>query len=218
MAEIDLIPVDYRNWLAQQSVVRRYVVVIGSLAILIVLASVFLGQATENLQSTARTLKSDNAITQQQQIQLQQLREQQAEYERQWSLLRGLRAGAAIPDIFSLIDNSLVAGDLWFVDWSFRRSGVIVNGEQRSVETGYFIVVSEDSGELADHDLAVETHMRIHGQAKDHQALSTFVRALFEQEGIKDVNVRKTAQTDYANGRVVDFDMTVVLNSAFEDA
>ena len=218
MADIDLIPHDYRNWLAQRSMLQKYVSAFAALNVLIVLAAVGFAQMAERAQARAVQLKTENAITQQQQIQLQQLKDQQAEYERQWSLLRGLRAGAAIDDIFTLIDRSLVAGELWFLDWSFRRAGVIVDGEQRGVETGYFIIVSEDTDPYANPDLEVETHMTIHGQAKDHQALSKFVRALFEQQDIKDVNVQRTSLTNYANGRAVDFDMTVVLNSAFKES
>ncbi len=155
MAEIDLIPNDYRNWLGQQSLVRKYVVGFAILNILLLVASVGFSQMAEQSRQQALQLKSENAITQQQQIQLQQLKDQQTEYERQWSLLRGLRAGAAIDDIFSLIDRSLVAGDLWFLDWSFRRAGVIVDGEQRGIETGYFIIVSEESDPFADPDLEV---------------------------------------------------------------
>ena len=218
MADIDLIPNDYRNWLGQQSLVRRYVILFAVINVLLLVASVGFGQMAQRSQHQALQLKSENAITQQQQMQLQQLKDQQNEYERQWSLLRGLRAGAAIDDIFTLIDRSLIAEELWFLEWSFRRAGVIVDGEQRGVETGYFIIVSEETDPFADPALEVETHMTIHGQARDHQALSKFVRALFEQDDIKDVNVQKTSQTDYANGRAVDFDMTIVLNSAYKES
>lgn len=218
MADIDLIPNDYRTWLGQRSIMRKYVTAFAALSILIVVASVNFGQMADRTQAEISRLKSENAITQQQQTQLQQLTDQQSEYERQWSLLRGLRAGAAIDDIFTLVDNSLISGDLWFLDWSFQRAGVIVDGEQQGVETGYFIIVSDNPDPFANPDLEVETHMTIHGQAKDHQALSKFVRALFEQDDIKDVNVQKTSQIDYANGRAVDFNMTVVLNSALKDS
>ena len=217
MAEIDLIPNEYRSWLGQRSLIRNYVIAFVAANALVLLAGFAVGKLAERTQAEAMRLKSENAITQQQQLQLQQLRDQQAEYERQWSLLRGLRAGAAIDDIFTLIDRSLVAGDLWFLDWSFRRAGVIVDGEQRGVETGYFIIVGEESDPNADQNLEVETRMSIHGQARDHQALSKFVRALFEQPGIKDVNVQKTSQTDYANGVAVEFDMTLVFNSALRE-
>lgn len=218
MAEIDLIPVDYRDWLARKATVMKYAIALVLINAVIVAVGLLIGNLAERQQDRALVLKTENAITQQQQAQLQQLRDQQTEYERRWSLLRGLRAGAAIDDIFSLIDRSIISGDLWFLDWSFRRAGVIVDGEQRGVETGYFVIVSEDDDALASKDLSVATHMTIHGQAKDHQALSKFVRALFEQPDIKDVNVQKTSQTSYGNGRVVDFNMTVVLNSASRDS
>lgn len=218
MADIDLIPNDYRNWLGMQSVLRKYVAAFAALNLALILATVVVGQYTKQAESDIARLKSENAVTEQQQTQLQQLKDQQSEYERQWSLLRGLRAGAAIDDIFMLIDESIVSGDLWFLDWSFRRAGVIVDGEQQGVETGYFIIVSENTDPFANPDLEVETHMNVHGQAKDHQALSKFVRALFEQEDIKDVNVQRTTRIDYANGRAVDFNMTVVLNSALKES
>ncbi|MDH3748429.1 MAG: PilN domain-containing protein [Gammaproteobacteria bacterium] len=214
MPDIDLIPLDYRNWLKQQAVMRKYVIAFVLLNALILAAGVLLANTAQQAQAKVVQLRSDNAITQQQQAQIEQLKDQQTELERRWSLLRGLRAGAAVDDIFSLIDRSIIGGDLWFLDWSFRRAGVIVDGQQRGIETGYFIIVEDQDDPLADLDLVVETHMTIHGQAKDHQALSKFVRALFEQRDIKDVNVQKTSQTDFANGRVVDFNLTVVLNSA----
>lgn len=218
MPDIDLIPTDYRNWLERKSALVKYAIGLLSLTTIIIIAGMALGYTTDQQQARAAELRTENAITQQQQAQLQQLKDQKGEYERRWSLLRGLRAGAAVDDIFSLVDRSIVAGDLWFLDWSFRRAGVIVDGQQRGIETGYFIIVDDMNDPLANLDLSVETHMTIHGQAKDHQALSKFVRALFEQRDIKDVNVQKTSRTDYANGKVVDFSMTVVLNSAYRES
>lgn len=218
MTEIDLIPVDYRAHLQRRSTLLHY-----GVALLLLNASLFgiaaaLGHMTQERQLRAASLKAESAITQQQQAQLQQLKDREVEYNRRWSLLRGLRAGAAVDDIFSIIDRSIIPGELWFLDWSFRRAGVIVDGQQRGVETGYFVIVADDDGSLGNHDLSVETHMTINGQAKDHQALSRFVRALFEQPDIKDVNVQRTSQVDYASGRVVGFDMTVVLNNAMADS
>ncbi len=218
MADMNLMPRDYRNWLSQQAVLRKYVMLFVVVNAVIFALGIVLAQTAQRAEAKAVQLKAANAITQQQQMQLQQLKDQQAEYERQWSLLRGLRAGAAIDDIFTIIDRSLVAGELWFLDWNFRRAGVIVDGEQRGVETGYFVIVAENKDSMANANLEVETHMTIHGQARDHQALSTFVRALFEQPDIKDVNVQKTLRTDYASGRVVDFDITIVLNSALKES
>lgn len=218
MNDIDLIPVDYRAWLGRRRMLAVYSATIAAIGLTVVLAGAGLKHTTSNLREEAARLKVENAVTQQQQDQLEVLSEQRAEYERRWSLLRGLRAGASVEDIFSLIDNALLPGELWFVDWTFRRAGVIVNGEQRGIETGYFIIVAEEPGKPSKNTMSVETHMTISGQARDHQALSRFVRSLFEQDDVRDVNVQRTTRSDYANTRVVNFDLTIVLNSSLKDS
>ena len=217
MADIDLIPHDYRRWLNQQAMMRRYFVTVVIVNLLILAAGFVLDGSTERTEELVAKLRSESALMEQQHLQLQQLKEQRTEYERQWSLLRGLRAGAAVEDIFQIVDRSLVVGRLWFVDWSFRRAGVVVDGQERDIDTGYFIIVAGKGNAQPGDGLQVETHMSIHGQAVDHQALSGFVRALFEQRFIEDVTVRKTNLTDHAGGRVVEFDMDIVLNSTSRD-
>ncbi len=216
MAELDLIPQDYRNWLKQRWMFRQYVIVFAILNVLVLASSGVLAQMSKSATGTVRDLQSQSAITEQQQLQLEQLREQQTEYERRWSLLRGLRAGAAVEDIFRIIDRALTNNDLWFVDWRFRRAGVVVDGETRDVETGYFLIVLEDGSYDGNTEWQVETHMTVNGQAREHQALSNFVRALFEQDSIRDVSVQKTSLIDYAGGRVVEFELAIILNSAIE--
>ncbi len=218
MAEIDLIPNHYRHWRSQLALLQSFAVAVAAVALALLAAGFWLDWSSARAEKRAEVLKSDNAITQQQQNQLQQLIAQQSEYERQWSLLRGLRAGAAIEDIFSIVDRAITVGDLWFLEWSFRRAGVVVDGEMRGIETGYFIIVDESSEPQVQKNLQIATHMTINGQARDHQALSKFVRALFEQDNVRDVSVQKTAQASYANGRVVDFDITIVLNSDFKES
>lgn len=216
MAELDLIPQDYRNRLQQRAEVRRYVVALAILNVVVLASAGVFGQLSKQASVRISELKSQSAITEQQQMQLEQLSNEQKEYEQRWSLLRGLRAGAAVEDIFKIVDQAIVNDKLWFENWSFRRAGVVVDGETRGVETGYFVVIPADGQPHEVKDWQVETHMVLEGRALDHQALSTFVRALFEQPDIKDVSVQETALTDYANGRVVSFDLTIVLNSDVE--
>lgn len=216
MSELDLIPQDYRNKLAQRAMLSRYLIAFVVLNVLVFAAAGLFAHLTQKATTQIQALKSQSAITEQQQARLEQLTTQQSEHERRWSLLRGLRAGAAVEDIFRIIDQALVNEDLWFVDWSFRRAGVVVDGETRSIETGYFLIVPADEQTREVPDWQVETHMTLEGRALDHQALSKFVRALFEQPDIKDVSVRRTSLTDYANDRVVSFDLTIILNSDAE--
>ncbi len=216
MPELDLIPEDYRDRLKRRAELRHYVIVVAVLNVAVFAAAGVFAQLSGHASERIAELKSQSAITEQQQMQLEQLTTKQREYEQRWSLLRGLRAGAAVEDIFRIIDRAMVNDDVWFEDWSFRRAGVVVDGETRGIETGYFVVVPANGQPVETADWQVETHMVLEGRALDHQALSTFVRALFEQPDIKDVSVQKTALTNYANGRVVSFDLTIVLNSDVE--
>lgn len=188
---------------------------IGLLAVnaAIVVIALGISQTVKARQDEATALRTANALTRHQQEQLDQLRVQRNGYEEQWSLLRGLRAGAEIEDIFELVDRSLVDERLWFSEWSFRRAGVVTDGGPRGTETGYFVIVDPEQP-VDDPAMKVETHMSISGQASDHQALSRFVRNLFEQSDVKDVSVQKTSQSSIGNTRIVEFDLTVVLNSA----
>jgi len=216
MAELDLIPDDYRNRLKQRAELRQFAVLFAILNIVVLASAGAFGQLSKQASVRIQELKSQSAITEQQQLRLEALSAQQKEYEQRWSLLRGLRAGAAVEDIFRIIDRAIVNDDIWFENWSFRRAGVVVDGEARGVETGYFVVVPADGQPTETPEWQVETHMVLEGRALDHQALSTFVRALFEQPDIKDVSVQRTSQTNYANGRVVSFDLNIILNSDIE--
>lgn len=197
---------------------RRYAAAFIAANIALLLTGGMFDQLADRTLGEASRLKAESDITQQKQAEIERLDAEQREYEGQLSLLYGLRAGAAIEDIFSIVDRSFAAGELWFLDWSFQRAGIIVDGEKRGIETGYFIIVSEDGEPASGQDLEVETRMTIRGQAQNHQSLSKFVRALFEQRDIRDVSVQKTSQADYASRRVVDFAITIVLNSALGES
>ena len=51
----------------------------------------------------------------------------------------------------------------------------------------------------------------IRGQARDHSALSRFVRRLFEQPEIQDIRILNTSLAD--NREFVDFNLAVTVNS-----
>ena len=55
--------------------------------------------------------------------------------------------------------------------------------------------------------------MDITGEARNHAALSRFVRGLFAQPQIQDVKVNRTHVRDYVGTRVVDFSLAIVLHS-----
>ncbi len=213
MSSIDLIPADYRERVQRTGRVRQVVWIVAGLVLLLALASVVLAGKTRELKQQTDQLRSRHALTALQREQLDLLNTRLADLNEEWFLLRGLRSGAAAEDLFLIVDRALPDNDVWFERWSFQRAGVIVAEAPRTVETGYFIVVAQESPQEGKPDWHVKTHMNIQGQARDHAALSRFVRGLYEQSEIQTVKLNRTRVREYANATVVDFELAVVLHN-----
>jgi len=213
MSDIDLIPQAYRTWRWQSRWIKRTALLLGGLVGILILGSSALGVATANARSRVEALQHRQAVTAQQRADLERLGAEKTEYERQFRLLSGLRSGAAAEDMFVTIDRTLTSDDVWFLEWQFQRAGVMAGEEVRTVNTGYFIVVPEGADQLAADDLRVQTHMTIRGQARDHSALSGFVRRLFAQPEIDDIRIGRTTLNRSKQTSTVSFDLEVVLNT-----
>lgn len=213
MTEIDLIPQDYRTRRWQSRWCKRFAVVIGSVLGLQLVAHAAINNRIETTRSSIATLQAQQSVSEQQRADIQDLLARQAESERQLDLLRGLRSGGAAQQLFLVVERALATDDVWFVDWRFQRSGVLVDDPEIAVNTGYFIVVPKDaqSGEPAPWQ--VRTHMTIRGQSRDHSALSAFVKGLFAQPEIEDVHLGRTTRSRDGADAVVDFDLAVVMNT-----
>lgn len=210
---INLIPNEYRVQLRKQQMIVRSLFAVVIVNGLLASTALALKLSTQQTNSDIATLRTANAIAEQQSEQLVSLKATEEELRQRWSLLRGLRAGAAIEDIFAIIDRSVVMGDLWFLNWRFLRAGVTLDGRERDIETGYFIVVDTSAEPRTERRFEVRTEMSISGQAKDHQALSEFVRALYSQPDVVKINLAKTTRGDYGAGVVVNFDLSISLTS-----
>ncbi len=213
MHELDLIPASYRQTRLQY----RWMVLVGSAVVALLAltaASWFaLDIANARVARDIDSLQRQQTISTAERDELQRLSAQKSDYQQQLRLLTGLRSGTAAENLFRIIDQVLFEDELWFLKWQFRRAGVS-NGEKgRAVETGYFLVVSQEAGAGQDETWRVETHMEITGQATDHAALSRFVRRLFSRAEIFDVRVKRTELHRYRTRTVVDFDLTVIINS-----
>jgi Tfp pilus assembly protein PilN len=213
MSDIDLIPQAYRIRLWQTSWIKRSALLLGGLVGLLIVGSIALGVATANAKSRVAALQLKQELTTQQRADMDRLGVEKSDLEHQFHLLSGLRSGAAAGDMFLTIDRALTGDDVWFLDWQFQRAGVMAGEEVRTVNTGYFIVVPDGAAELAADELRVQTHMTIRGQARDHSALSGFVRRLFTQPEIDDVRILRTALSNSRQTSTVDFELAVVLST-----
>ena len=213
MSDIDLIPQAYHTRRWQSRWIIYTAISLAGLAGIIVSGSLAIDAATDNARTKVEALQRQQTITAQQRANLEKLGSEKADLEGQFRLLSGLRSGAAAEKMFITVDRALTGDDVWFLKWQFQRAGVVVDGEDRTVNTGYFIVVPDGVDRADADDLRVQTHMTIQGQARDHSALSGFVRRLFEQTEIDDVRIRRTSLNRSNQSGIVDFDLAIVLNT-----
>lgn len=210
--DIDLIPADYR---ARQSRVRHAKYVgLATLLLCVGMAAMAAGLGRSALRVEQDNMRhlTESSLTGQQRDQLASLEQRTLELTRQLNTLQGLRSGAAAEDLFVLIDRALPAGQVWFDEWRLVRAGVLATGGNVSEERGYFIVVPADN--LRDSDArTVRTTMSIKGQATDHAALSLFVRELYRHPSILEVKLNRSTRQEYKNASVVDFDLSITLQS-----
>ena len=212
MSDIDLIPTDYRNriWLKTRG--KHLVLGITAMLVLTVVAFSGLHYTSGKVSRKIETLQQKQAITAQQREVLTQLNTNKQDLEHRLKLLTGLRSGAAAPLMFTTIDRALSDGEVWFQDWEFRRAGSTVKPPEEVTSNGYFIVLPASDAAAGGATWKIETHMTIKGQAKDHSALSRFVRRLYDQPEIHNIKILNTSMA--AGKQVVDFNLAVTVNSS----
>jgi len=213
MAELDLVPTDYRQSLRLRGWLRTFAVV--QLGLLLALAGVKLGvDVTERARRRAiEEIHAAELKVREQRGRLDQLRSEEQVAQRRLSILAGLRGGISSDALFLTVDRAFEEG-IWFLDWSFRRAGHLVDDDPKAVQTGYFLVVPLDQeADQPKKAWRLETHMEIRGQAVDHSALARFVDRLIDEPRIEQVRIVKTRMQTYAAARVLDFELAVVVRT-----
>ena len=212
MTEIDLVPGDYRrlSWLRGRARTTVKVILTALMASLLAWAGLHLYGA--RLDSEIAALQSKQAITNQQREALTELDVYKSALQRKLQLLTGLRGGAEAVQMFVTIDRALKADEVWFLDWEFQRAGTAVEHKPETTSNGYFILMPAENGQASNEAWKIETHMTLRGQARDHSALSGFVKRLYRQSAIQDVRILDTSRQP--QDKVVDFRLAVTVNSA----
>ena len=210
MADIDLIPQDYRTRLWLHSRAKRTAMVMVSMVVIAASAFAALNYLASRVNQQISVLQQQQAISTQQRDVLTGLNEEKTTLDYQLSLLGGLRSGASAPTMFVAIDRAMTEGDVWFQDWEFRRAGSVMKEKPETVSNGYFIILPASNDDTAEI-WKIETHMTIRGQVRDHSALSGFVRRLFAQPEIEDIRILNTAMS--GDREFVNFNLAVTVNS-----
>ncbi len=218
MAEIDLIPADYRYWIWQLTWLKRISAAVIAGVIALSVTTFYLNQRGHKVNAELEKLQLEKAINQQQRQSLEALMLNKAELERQWNLLNGLRGGTTVENILVVIDRALNQNDIWFNNWHFNRAGVVVDKAPDNVGTGYFIVVPNTGKNVQGmpETWKISTHITIRGGAVDHAAFSGFVQRLIAQPEIADVKIIKTSLVRVRGVKIVDFDLSILVNNGVE--
>ena len=214
---MDLVPGDYRRFLQQQQLLRRYGLVMLVYVALAVLVTLGFRYASNVYQKQVVVLEKKKAISSHQRSILQDLEKDRQQLTKKRQVLEKLRGGALAEDMFVNIDRALNGKNVWFRNWKFTRAGSKTKRPDKGVSTGYFIVIpeSEHANQKDKEAWRIETHMEVSGQATDHEALSNFVRRVLQQPQIDDVRILSTQQQVNVDKTVIDFRLVIMVNSGY---
>ena len=212
MSDVDLVPGHYRRLQRLRATLRRSGVVAVLVLVCIGVAKAGLVQGVQIKQRELGQLRTTKTGLLSQKAQVKGLELEKSDLERQLALLDGLRGGPAAKQTLLAVDRAL-NGNVWFLSWSFRRTGELVEEAPEMVNTGYFIVVPAQNSDEPDRAWRLRSHMEIRAQAADHSALATFVRELVEQPEVEEVKVVNTRVHRYTSTQVVGFELAVVIRS-----
>jgi hypothetical protein len=217
---MDLIPEDYKRYLQQLHILQRWALVMFVLILSASSISFALNYKADEFQQEIVKLEQKKAISSQQRHVLQALEKDHKKLRVKHNILEKLRGGAVAENMFVTIDRALDGNDVWFKNWSFERAGSKTSEKPKGVNTGYFIVIpeSERANKKQQEAWEIQTHMEVDGEAKDHEALSSFVRRLLQQPQIGDVRILNTQQRSYNDNTVVDFRLVITVNSQYRNS
>ena len=212
MSDVDLVPGHYRRLQRLRATLRRSGIVAVLVLVCIGVAKAGLVHGIQIKQRELGQLRTAKTGLLSQKAQVKGLELEKSDLERQLALLDGLRGGPAAKQTLLAVDRAL-NGNVWFLSWSFRRTGELVEEAPETVNTGYFIVVPAQSSDEPERAWRLRSHMEIRAQAANHSALATFVRELVEQPEVEEVKVVNTRVHRYTSAQVVSFELAVVIRS-----
>jgi hypothetical protein len=217
---MDLIPEDYKRYLQQLHILQRWALLMFVLITVSTSISFALDYKADEFQKEIVKLEHKKAISSQQRNVLQSLEKDHKKLVVKHNILQKLRGGAVAENMFVTIDRALDGNNVWFKNWSFERAGSKTSEQPKGVNTGYFIVIpeSERSNRKQIEAWKIQTHMEVDGGARDHEALSSFVRRLLQQPQIGDVRILNTQQRTTADKTVVEFRLVITVNSRYQNS
>jgi hypothetical protein len=209
MDDIDLIPTDYRNRIWFQGKAKQLgTSIVAMVAITAIIYTAMQITNGKTHRKISELQKQQETTTQQHEV-ISRHNENIQKLEYQLLLLNSLRSGTGAPEMFTTIDRAMTDTDVWFDNWEYQRVGSPVKQRDLSSKNSNLFILPTGNGIKTDTAWAIETHMTIKGQAKDHSALSKFVRRLSNQPEIHNIKILNTTTATHMN--VIDFNIAVTV-------
>jgi len=212
---MDLIPEGYKRYLQQLFMLQRWGLAVFVILIISASVSFALNYKAKEYQKEIVILEKKKAISSQKRNLLQNLQKDHNKLQARHNVLEKLRGGALAKNMFVTVDRALEGNDVWFKNWRFDRAGSKTKEAEKAVNTGYFIVIpaGESSNKKTNEAWKIQTRMEVNGEAKDHEALASFVRRLLRQPQIGEIRILNTRQQVRADITVVNFKLGIIVNS-----
>ncbi len=212
MADVDLIPQDYRQQRILCRILQRFTVLLICLLLVIGGLRFWVGQLVSRERQLITQLEAGEVVILNRRKQYEELKGKRADLIKRQKVLDVLRGGPPAERMFVVIDKS-INDSTWITSLKFARGDEESSKKPTTRNVGYFIVVS-DQGEDSDAPgIRSHLYMDMQGQVYSHSALAGFVSNLLSQPEVNDVKVVRTSSREYSQGRVIDYTLDIAIEA-----
>jgi Tfp pilus assembly protein PilN len=209
MAEVDLIPEDYRQAAHLKRFSKKFLLVFAFIVLLVALGKGLLSFLVAMENKRTMTLETSEVLIVEHRNLLKKLDQHRADLQQRLAILDSLRGGPPAQRMFQIIDRA-VNQSVWFTSLRFKRTKEDLQALTQSRDTGYFRVVQQTDNRQ--HGESQEQmRMEINGQALNHSALADLVKKLLDQQEVHDVHILNTSTLQYPSGQVTAYKLVVTI-------
>lgn len=209
MADMDLIPGEFRRSLRLHRLLRNFVAACVLVLVGIAIAWVTLSYLTSSEKAQVGRLQQQEGLAQANKAKAAELEQRKHEIEQQLVALSKLRGERRVPLLLAAVDQAYGEG-IWFDSIRFVRRAAAPGAPGNlpgAVKSAGLLVVPNTASaiEVADFEQTLD----IVGHALNHSLLADFMGKLGAQPGISDLRLVDTKLRDHSTAQVVDFTLNL---------
>jgi len=213
MAEVDLIPKEFRRAQRLKRGLKACAIAYAVLVVTILTAKLLLGYTLKSEKGKIDALQSkENSILQQRQS-YDELQAQRTHLEEYLTILQTLQGGPKAEEMFVVIDRA-INDSVWITNLKFFRAGEKTAAKSEKQSAGGYMVLVPKGEKSAEEQWTNEVRMEITGQALNHSALAGFVKALQDQKEIAEVKLQNTSEKPYLSDYAISYQISVRVDSS----